>query len=405
MPECHDGHGGVPCRTRDAHKSRSTCSLLARPRFRSSATSKVGGTRECGRGRVMKQQLMTRCIAGVGFAAALVIGTLVPQASQADEGGVSFWLPGFFGSLAAAPLQPGFSAVNMYYHTTVDAGADVAFARQVSRGRLTANFNANLNLNLNADADLGIFIPQYTFATPFLGGQATVGVITLYGRNSVSVDGTLTASLVPFGFSVSGGRTDTTWGFGDLLPLFNVRWNHGVHNWMTYITGDIPVGAYDSARLANLGIGHGAIDGGGGYTYFNPQTGHEFSAVLGFTYNLENQSTQYQNGIDMHLDWAASQFVTKQLQLGLVGYAYKQLSCDSGSGDRVGCFESQVFGVGPQIGYIIPLSTELQGYLNLKGYKEFGAEHRPDGWNVWLTFMISPAEQKPTSTPKPRITK
>ena len=108
---------------------------------------------------------------------------------------------------------------------------------------------------------------------------------------------------------------------------------------MTYITGDIPVGAYDPTRLANLGIGHSAIDAGGGYTYFNPATGREFSAVLGFTYNLENQSMQYQNGIDMHLDWGASRFVTKQLQLGLVGYAYKQISCDSGAGDRVGCFK------------------------------------------------------------------
>ena len=181
--------------------------------------------------------------------------------------------------------------------------------------------------------------------------------------------------------------------------MFSVRWNNGVHNWMTYITGDIPVGAYDSSRLANIGIGHGAIDGGGGYTYFNPMTGHEFSAVLGFTYNLENQSTQYQNGVDMHLDWGASQFVTKQLQLGLVGYVYKQLSCDSGAGDRVGCFESQVFGVGPQIGYVIPLGG-LQGYLNLKGYKEFGAEHRPEGWNTWLTFVISPAP--PSAAPPPR---
>ena len=75
-----------------------------------------------------------------------------------------------------------------------------------------------------------------------------------------------------------------------MVPQFNVRWNHGVHNWMTYITGDIPVGAYDSSRLPNIGIGHGAIDGGGGYTYLNPMTGHEFSAVLGFTYNFENQS-------------------------------------------------------------------------------------------------------------------
>ena len=103
---------------------------------------------------------------------------------------------------------------------------------------------------------------------------------------------------------------------------------------MTYLTGDVPVGVYSSSSLANMGIGHGAIDAGGGYTYFNPQTGHEFSAVLGFTYNFINQSTQYQNGVDMHLDWGASQFLTQQVQVGVVGYVYKDVGCDSGSGDR-----------------------------------------------------------------------
>ena len=66
-----------------------------------------------------------------------------------------------------------------------------------------------------------------------------------------------------------------------MIPQFALRWNAGVHNYMTYITGDIPVGACNSSRLANLGIGHWAIDADGGYTYFNPPTGHEFSAVLG----------------------------------------------------------------------------------------------------------------------------
>ena len=64
--------------------------------------------------------------------------------------------------------------------------------------------------------------------------------------------------------------------------------------------------------------------------------------MLGFTYNLPNQSTQYQNGVDMHLDWGMSQFFTKQFMAGLVGYVYKEIGCDSGSGDRVGCFQSQV---------------------------------------------------------------
>jgi hypothetical protein len=100
----------------------------------------------------------------------------------------------------------------------------------------------------------------------------------------------------------------------------------------------------------------------------------------------------------MHLDWGASQFLTKQFLVGLVGYVYKEIGCDSGSGDRVGCFQSQVFGIGPQLGFIIPLGTTHQGYINLKGYKEFAAENRPEGWNAWLTFAISPAAAPPPAT-------
>jgi hypothetical protein len=40
---------------------------------------------------------------GLVFASFVV----VPTATMADEDGVGFWLPGQFGSLAAAPQQPG----------------------------------------------------------------------------------------------------------------------------------------------------------------------------------------------------------------------------------------------------------------------------------------------------------
>jgi hypothetical protein len=43
---------------------------------------------------------------------------------------------------------------------------------------------------------------------------------------------------------------------------------------------------------ANIGLGHGAIDAGGGYTYFNQQNGREFSAVTGFTYNFDAEPRQ-----------------------------------------------------------------------------------------------------------------
>ena len=325
-----------------------------------------------------------------------------PNAARADEGGVSFWVPGLFGSLAAVPQSPGFGFANVYYHTSVTAGGDVAFARQVSRGRLTTKFSGNLNADLNADADLYFAVPSYVFATPLFGAQAAVSLLIPYGQNRTSVDATLNGALGPFGFNVSGSTADTVTGVGDLAPQFALRWNFGVNNFMTYVAGDIPVGRYDSQRLANLGLGHSAVDAGGGYTYFNPQTGWEFSSVLGFTFNFENEHTDYQNGVDMHLDLSASRFVTKELQLGLVGYAYRQVSCDSGSGNRVGCFESQVFGIGPQIGFIIPMG-DLQGYLNIKGYKEFGAEHRADGWNTWVALGISAKPPAPAS--RPQITK
>lgn len=342
----------------------------------------------------------------IGFAAVASAPTL----AFGDEGGVSFWLPGLFGSLAAVPQQqPGWAGAAIYYHTSVSAAGDVTRAREITIGRIPANLTATLNANLRADADLGLFNASYAFATPVLGGQASISLMSIYGQNTASLSGLLTGSLAtPLGtvpFSRFDAISDSVTGFGDLYPQFALRWNAGVHNYMAYVTGDIPVGAYSSTRLANLGIGHGAIDTGGGYTYFNPQTGHELSGVLGVTYNFENTATHYQNGVDMHFDWGASQFLSKQVHVGLVGYVYKQLGCDSGAGDRVGCFQSQVAAVGPQIGYIFPVG-DMQGYLNLKGYKEFAAENRPDGWNVWLTFSISPAAPPPAAAPvRPMITK
>ncbi len=255
--------------------------------------------------------------------------------------------------------------------------------------------NVNANVNLHADADLGLLQAGYTFATPVLGGQLNVNMTGITGRNSVSVDGTLTAMVGPLVATRQGSIDSSVSGFGDLYPQASLRWNLGVHNFMTYVMGDIPVGAYDSTRLANLGIGHGAIDGGVGYTYFNPQTGHEFSAVTGLTYNFKNTDTDYRNGIDWHLDWGASQFLSKQFFIGAVGYFYDQITADSGQAAFLGSNESRVIGVGPQIGFLFPVGN-MQGILNLKGYGEFDAASRPHGWNTWLTFAITPAAERPS---------
>jgi hypothetical protein len=41
--------------------------------------------------------------------------------------------------------------------------------------------------------------------------------------------------------------------------------------------------------------------------------------------------------------------------------------------------------------------------LNLKGYGEFDNNARPDGWNVWLTFVLSP--KAPAAASPPMVTK
>src|SRR6201990_2991310 len=82
--------------------------------------------------------------ARLGVAASVLASAIVffSQCALADESGISFWVPGFFGSLAATPQQPGWALANIYYHTSVSAGGNVALAREfhiwTNPGNITA---------------------------------------------------------------------------------------------------------------------------------------------------------------------------------------------------------------------------------------------------------------------------
>ncbi|WP_375739378.1 transporter [Pseudomonas boanensis] len=293
--------------------------------------------------------------------------------TSADEGGISFWLPGQFGALAAVPTAPGWTFPLIYYHVSADIGASEPLPRG-GRGQIAAG--------VDAKADLLFGGPNYTFAEPVLGAQASLGLLVGLGRSEVDVETTLTG---PRGRTLSTQVNDSLKGSSDLFAMGTLKWNHGEHNFMVYGMGNLPVGAYDPDRLVNLGLGHAALDAGGGYTYFDKR--NEFSVVTGLTYNWENSDLDYQNGIDAHLDWSASHFVTDSTHLGLVGYVYHQVTGDSGSGAVLGDFKSRVSAVGPQVGHFFKVGNDLW-YANLKGYHEFDARNRAEGWNLWLTLTI-----------------
>src|ERR1700712_3504951 len=149
------------------------------------------------------------------MATVLLAGMLAAtsSASFADESGTSFWLPGTYGSLAAAPGTPGWALATVYYHTSVSAGADVAAAREIQIGRFNPALNVNLNANLHANADLALVVPSYTFASPVLGGQLAVQMATIVGSSNANVNGTLTATLPPFGLVRTESIGDNVSGF------------------------------------------------------------------------------------------------------------------------------------------------------------------------------------------------
>ena len=293
---------------------------------------------------------------------------ITSQTARADEGGVSFWLPGQYGSFAAVAPTPGFSLSAVSYYYSGNAGGDVPLVRGDA-----------LSFGVDTDFFAQFIVPTYTFDTTILGARPSFSLAFVPGWNQTSAD-------VGIG-ALSASRTDEVTGFGDIYPTAQLFWNNGVHNWMTYVTGDIPTGSYDANRLANLGIGHAAIDVGGAYTYLNTQTGWEFSATAGLTYNFENPDTDYRNGIDSHLDVGISRFLNEQLFVGAVGFAYVQLTPDHGQPAVLGDFEGRTFGIGPQIGY----NFNVQGvpiFANLRGYFEFGTENRTKGGSVFLTVNV-----------------
>jgi hypothetical protein len=314
-----------------------------------------------------------------------------PTPASADSGGLSYWLPGLMGSLAAVPGQPGWSWLSVYVHVNESASGSANFVR-----------NTSVVAGLQARSDVVAAGPVYTFATPVLGGQAAVGVFSALGNVDAGIDATLTG---PRGNTISGSEHDNRTTFSDVFWQGTLKWNSGVNNWMVYATGNIPSGTYDPTRLANLSLGWVAVDAGGAYTYLDQKTGHEFSVTAGLTYNFMNPDTQYQNGVDFHLDWGASQFISKSVHIGLAGYLFQQISPDSGPGAKLGAFEGRAVGIGPQIGFMFPLGEQYSGYLNLRAYRDLETENRPQGYTVWAQFVLSPAAEQKTQTTARMLTK
>src|SRR6266550_3402438 len=92
-----------------------------------------GAVMEAKRPRSIRALAQSRAVLRNLFVATLfiIVAGFIPQRAHADNGGISFWLPGAFGSLAATPLTPGWSLGTIYLHADVSGGGDVAASRAI----------------------------------------------------------------------------------------------------------------------------------------------------------------------------------------------------------------------------------------------------------------------------------
>src|SRR5271167_4433864 len=121
--------------------------------------------------------LRSGCLLAAATLIAMGAAGMASRVAIADEGGVSFWVPGLFGSLAAAPQQPGWSLALINYYDSVRASGNIAAAREVTVGRFNPSVNVNSNVNLQANPDIIFVNPSYVFATPVFGGQLALSIL------------------------------------------------------------------------------------------------------------------------------------------------------------------------------------------------------------------------------------
>jgi hypothetical protein len=185
-----------------------------------------------------------------------------------------------------------------------------------------------------------------------LGGRYFANVNIPFGFN-----GELTTTVAPPLDSFSG--KDTTSGLGDIQAVpFGLAWDHGDFHFMAAENIIIPTGGYDQNDSANMGRNYWGYDTLFGFTWLHPKRGHELSFTAGYIINQENDKSHYKSGDEFHLDFNLAQYLSAEVGLGIVGYYYKQMTSDSGTGyddfndqfaGRLDGYRSTGAAVGPSI--------------------------------------------------------
>ncbi len=283
------------------------------------------------------------------------------HASVASAGEYGFSSYGLGSSAFSAGVTPPPGT----YITFVSGFYQAKIGGEVPFGGVTLNAGAKIDFFQSAVNGL------YVREQKLLGGHLGLAVTVPVGH--VDLKASVTGPLGnTFGDSVAGG------GLGDITTRAQLGWQEGEFAHTAYVQVVAPSGRYAVGFEPIIGLNRPGIDTGWAFTWTDKSSKLQFNGTAGFTFNFNNDATNYQSGTDFHFEWAVGREIYKGLVFGVVGYDYRQLTGDSGAGAVFGSFEGSVDAIGPGLTY-----TTLVGktplILNARYYQEFNTEHRWQG--------------------------
>ena len=297
----------------------------------------------------------------------LLVLILAANQAYAAEGGLSNYIPAFYGDLALAVEPPdGFSFRNDVFYFSGDIGESFR----------SGDIKANVDVTLVYDYLSFLYKPGFKV----FGAPVAFAITPAIGHADIEAD-------IKVG-EVSGNLNDDHTGLGDTTLSAMFYWNHekfhfSLNNYIVTPTGD-----YDADDLANTGLNYWTFEVDVAATYLNEDTGQDYSILVGYGYNTENEDTDYQSGDEVHLDFVLNQFITESFAIGINGYFYKQIGADSSDGDLLGSFKGEGAGIGPAIYYIKEISGK-DVYFIAKWVHDYHAENRVKGDYAYASFALS----------------
>jgi hypothetical protein len=282
------------------------------------------------------------------FIAAVTCAMTLVSIIHAEQGGTGHYVQGATADFAdATPGQPGWVGYNVFMdYDNGTAGASAGLP-----------FGGNIALNAIANAQAEIPVVFYTPDFRILGGLPSFAVALPFVAANVEATGIINSH----GAQISAFRSDTATGLGDIefWPLW-LGWTNGDLKYDARCAVYAPSGGYSTGSLANTGLGYWTVEPMVEFSWLSSKIGTEVSAFTGLDFNSENTDANYKSGDIFHIDGTLAEHLP--LFGGFVGAGasasyYKQFTDDTGTGARLGGFETKSYGIGPVISYVHKFGT------------------------------------------------